>query len=108
MEAYDPDTVFSSIDLQGRYCLQQSAARRTLEPDASRRSIAARSRQEEGSEEAALASAYEALAAFAVSSKQLTSPVCAANLASSPNARATRRWPRTCWNAWPSNAPTSP
>ena len=43
MEAYDPATVFSSIDHQGRYCLWQSAPHRALEPDASRGGIVARS-----------------------------------------------------------------
>ena len=43
MEAYDPRMVYSSIDHQGRYCCQQSASRRVLEPDATCRGIAASS-----------------------------------------------------------------
>jgi serine/tyrosine/threonine adenylyltransferase len=63
MEAYDPATVFSSID-HGDAMPMATSPRRALEPDAPRRSIAAVLEQEAGSEEAAVASANEALTAF--------------------------------------------
>jgi uncharacterized protein YdiU (UPF0061 family) len=66
MEAYDPDTVFSSIDQQGRYSYSN-------QPHAAHWNLARLAEallpvmdQEAGSQEAALASAYEALASFAV------------------------------------------
>src|SRR5260370_27168894 len=64
MEAYDPDTVFSSIDHQGRYAYgnQPSAAHWNLTRLAE--ALLPVLEQEEGNEEAALASAKEALAAF--------------------------------------------
>jgi uncharacterized protein YdiU (UPF0061 family) len=64
MEAYDPMTVFSSIDVQGRYCHsnQPHAAHWNLTRLAE--ALLPMLRQEAGSEEAGLASAYEALAAF--------------------------------------------
>ena len=64
MEAYDPAMVFSSIDHQGRYSYSN-------QPDAAHWNLTRLAEallpvleQEAGSEEAALASAYEALAAF--------------------------------------------
>jgi uncharacterized protein YdiU (UPF0061 family) len=64
MEAYDPATVFSSIDLQGRYAYsnQRPAAHWNLTRLAE--ALLPVLEQETGSEEAALASANEALAAF--------------------------------------------
>ena len=41
MDAYDPETVFSSIDQTGRYAYGQAAADRRLEPGAARRDAAA-------------------------------------------------------------------
>jgi serine/tyrosine/threonine adenylyltransferase len=65
MEAYEPDKVFSSIDQQGRYAYSN-------QPHAMHWNLARLAEaflpllvQEEGSEEAGLASAHEALAAFA-------------------------------------------
>jgi len=65
MEAYEPDKVFSSIDQQGRYAYSN-------QPNAMHWNLARLAEallpllvQEEGSDEAGLASAYEALAAFA-------------------------------------------
>jgi len=65
MEAYDPDMVFSSIDRQGRYSYsnQPHAAHWNLTRLAE--ALLPVLEQEAGSQEAALASAYEALAAFA-------------------------------------------
>ena len=64
MEAYEPDKVFSSIDQQGRYAYSN-------QPHAMHWNLARLAEallpllvQEEGSDEAALASAHEALAAF--------------------------------------------
>lgn len=63
MEAYDPETVFSAIDLQGRY-------RYSNQPPAAHWNLARLAESllplltEEESEEASLASAHEALAAF--------------------------------------------
>ncbi len=64
MEAYDPDKVFSSIDLQGRYAYGN-------QPDAAHWNLARLAEallplleQEEGSAEAAMASAHAALAGF--------------------------------------------
>jgi uncharacterized protein YdiU (UPF0061 family) len=64
MEAYDPMTVFSSIDVQGRYCHsnQPHAAHWNLTRLAE--ALLPMLRQEAGSEEAGLASAYEALGCF--------------------------------------------
>jgi uncharacterized protein YdiU (UPF0061 family) len=64
MEAYDPDKVFSSIDHQGRYAYsnQPHAAYWNLTRLAE--SLLPLLAQEKGSEEAALASAKEALAGF--------------------------------------------
>jgi uncharacterized protein YdiU (UPF0061 family) len=64
MEAYDPDKVFSSIDLQGRYAYsnQPHAAHWNLIRLAE--SLLPLFVQEEGNEESALASANEALATF--------------------------------------------
>jgi uncharacterized protein YdiU (UPF0061 family) len=64
MEAYDPDKVFSSIDLQGRYAYsnQPPAAHWNLTRLAE--ALLPLLEQEEGSAEAALVSAREALAAF--------------------------------------------
>src|ERR1700722_6030349 len=64
MEAYDPTTVFSSIDVQGRYSYgnQPYAAHWNLTRLAE--TFLPILEQETGSEEAALASAKEALAAF--------------------------------------------
>ena len=64
MEAFDPDKVFSSIDLNGRYAYsnQPNAAHWNLTRLAE--ALLPVLEQEAGSQEAALASAYEALAAF--------------------------------------------
>jgi protein adenylyltransferase len=64
MEAYDPATVFSSIDHHGRYCYgnQPPAAHWNLTRLAE--ALLPVLAQEMGSEEAALASAIEALGAF--------------------------------------------
>ncbi len=64
MEAYDPATVFSSIDLYGRYAYdnQPTIARWNLTCLAE--TLLPLLEQEAGSKEAALASAKEALAAF--------------------------------------------
>jgi len=64
MEAYDPRMVYSSIDHQGRYCYsnQPHAAHWNLTRLAE--ALLPLLEQEAGSQEAALASAYEALAAF--------------------------------------------
>jgi serine/tyrosine/threonine adenylyltransferase len=65
MEAYDPDKVFSSIDRQGRYSYsnQPHAAHWNLTRLAE--ALLPILEQEAGSQEAALASAYEALETFA-------------------------------------------
>jgi serine/tyrosine/threonine adenylyltransferase len=65
MEAYDPDTVFSSIDHYGRYAYvsQPVAAQWNLARLAE--ALLPVLEQEAGGEDAALASAQEALAAFA-------------------------------------------
>jgi uncharacterized protein YdiU (UPF0061 family) len=64
MEAYDPDQVFSSIDVQGRYSYsnQPHAAHWNLTRLAE--ALLPLLEQQAGSQEVALASAYEALAAF--------------------------------------------
>ncbi len=64
MEAYDPNMVFSSIDRQGRYSYsnQPHAAHWNLARLAE--SLLPLMTQEAGSEETALAAAYDALAAF--------------------------------------------
>lgn len=64
MEAYDPNQVYSSIDVQGRYSYsnQPHAAHWNLARLAE--TLLPLLEQEAGSQEAALASAYEALAMF--------------------------------------------
>ena len=65
MEAYDPDTVFSSIDRQGRYAYGNQPGIALWNLTRLAESLLPVLAQEEGSEEAALASAQEALTAFA-------------------------------------------
>ena len=65
MEAYDPDTVFSSIDSQGRYAFGNQPRIALWNLTRLAESLLPLLEQEEGSEEAAVASAQEALTAFA-------------------------------------------
>src|ERR1700727_2656907 len=65
MEAYDPGTVFSSIDSQGRYAYGNQPRIALWNLTRLAESLLPLLEQEEGSEEAALASAQEALTAFA-------------------------------------------
>jgi uncharacterized protein YdiU (UPF0061 family) len=65
MEAYDPDTVFSSIDRQGRYAYGNQPRIALWNLTRLAEALMPILEQEEGSEEAALASAQEALTAFA-------------------------------------------
>jgi uncharacterized protein YdiU (UPF0061 family) len=64
MEAYDPATVFSSIDHQGRYAYGNQPRIALWNLTRLAETLLPVLVQEEGSEEAALASANEALAAF--------------------------------------------
>ena len=64
MEAYDPATVFSSIDHQGRYAYGNQPRVALWNLTRLAEALLPVLVQEEGSEEAALASANEALAAF--------------------------------------------
>jgi uncharacterized protein YdiU (UPF0061 family) len=64
MEAYDPDTVFSSIDRQGRYAYGNQPGIAFWNLTRLAEALLPILEQEEGSEEAALASAQEALTAF--------------------------------------------
>jgi serine/tyrosine/threonine adenylyltransferase len=65
MEAYDPGTVFSSIDSQGRYAYGNQPRIALWNLTRLAESLLPLLEQEEGSEEAALASAQEALTGFA-------------------------------------------
>ena len=65
MEAYEPDKVFSSIDHQGRYAYSNQPHAMHWNLTRLAESLLPLLVQEEGSEEAGLASAREALAAFA-------------------------------------------
>jgi uncharacterized protein YdiU (UPF0061 family) len=65
MEAYDPSTVFSSIDRQGRYSYGNQPRIALWNLTRLAESLLPLLEQEEGSEEAAVASAQEALTAFA-------------------------------------------
>jgi uncharacterized protein YdiU (UPF0061 family) len=65
MEAYDPGTVFSSIDSQGRYAYGNQPRFTLWNLTQLAESLLPLLEQEEGSEEAAVASAQEALTAFA-------------------------------------------
>jgi uncharacterized protein YdiU (UPF0061 family) len=65
MEAYDPGTVFSSIDSQGRYAYGNQPRIALWNLTQLAESLLPLLEQEEGSEEAAVASAQEALNAFA-------------------------------------------
>jgi uncharacterized protein YdiU (UPF0061 family) len=65
MEAYDPSTVFSSIDRQGRYAYGNQPRIALWNLTRLAESLLPLLEQEEGSEEAAVGSAQEALTAFA-------------------------------------------
>jgi uncharacterized protein YdiU (UPF0061 family) len=65
MEAYDPSTVFSSIDRQGRYSYGNQPRIALWNLTRLAESLLPLLEQEEGSEEAAVASVQEALTAFA-------------------------------------------
>jgi serine/tyrosine/threonine adenylyltransferase len=65
MEAYDPGTVFSSIDSQGRYAYGNQPRIALWNLTRLAESLLPLLEQEEGSEEAAVASAQEALTALA-------------------------------------------
>ncbi len=64
MEAYDPATVFSSIDANGRYAYGNQPRIALWNLTRLAEALLPVLRQEEGSDEAALASAHEALAGF--------------------------------------------
>jgi serine/tyrosine/threonine adenylyltransferase len=64
MEAYDPATVFSSIDAQGRYAYGNQPRIALWNLTRLAEALLPLLQQEEGGDEAALASANEALAAF--------------------------------------------
>jgi uncharacterized protein YdiU (UPF0061 family) len=64
MEAYDPDTVFSSIDRQGRYAYGNQSNIMLWNLTRLAEALLPVLAQEEGSEDTALASAREALTAF--------------------------------------------
>jgi uncharacterized protein YdiU (UPF0061 family) len=64
MEAYDPAMVFSSIDLQGRYAYSNQPHAAHWDLTRLAEALLPVLQQEAGSQEAALASAREALAAF--------------------------------------------
>jgi len=64
MEAYDPGTVFSSIDRQGRYAYGNQARIMLWNVTRLAEALLPVLEQEEGSKDAALASAREALTAF--------------------------------------------
>jgi len=64
MEAYDPDTVFSSIDANGRYAYSNQPRAALWNLTRLAEALLPILAQEAGSEEGALASANEALAAF--------------------------------------------
>jgi uncharacterized protein YdiU (UPF0061 family) len=66
MEAYDPDKVFSSIDLQGRYSYSNQPHAMHWNLTRLAEALLPLLNEESGSEEAGLASAHEALATFAV------------------------------------------
>jgi uncharacterized protein YdiU (UPF0061 family) len=65
MEAYDPGTVFSSIDSQGRYAYGNQPRIALWNLTRLAESLLPLLEQEEGSEEAAVGSAQESLSAFA-------------------------------------------
>ena len=106
MDAYDPATVFSSIDHLGRYAYgnqpriaQWNLARlaETLLPLLAEDEDQARGGGEGG-----------AGGRSARASRRPISAGCGARSASPPSARTTSRWPRICWSAWRRTAPTSP
>jgi uncharacterized protein YdiU (UPF0061 family) len=66
MEAYEPDKVFSSIDLQGRYAYSNQPHAMHWNLTRLAEALLPLLLHEEGSEEAAVASAHESLAAFGV------------------------------------------
>jgi len=65
MEAYDPATVFSAIDQQGRYAYGNQPRVMLWNLTRLAEALLPLLKEEEGSEQAALGSANEALAAFA-------------------------------------------
>ena len=105
MDAYDPATVFSSIDEQGRYAYANqprialwnlTRLAECLLPlfsdDRTRRSN--RRRRPRRISRNVYAPPI--------------SPACAGRSACSPRATATRHWCRTFWMSWPKITPTSP
>lgn len=64
MEAYDPDMVFSSIDVQGRYAYSNQPAAAHWNLTRLAESLLPLLSEEEGGDEAALVAARDALAAF--------------------------------------------
>ena len=64
MEAYEPDKVFSSIDMQGRYAYSNQPAAAHWNLTRLAESLLPLLAKEEGGEKAAIAGAWEALAAF--------------------------------------------
>jgi uncharacterized protein YdiU (UPF0061 family) len=111
MEAYDPTTVFSSIDVQGRYSYgnQPYAAHWNLTRLAE--TFLPILEQETGSEVVKWPRwlrLRKPLPLSNRSSRRLAPPVCDASLDSLPSARTMQRLPNTCWNVWPAMAPTSP
>ena len=65
LETYDPETVFSSIDRNGRYAFGNQAAAAQWNLMRLAEAVLPLLQEEEGNEEAAVASATEALSAFA-------------------------------------------
>ena len=65
MEAYDPATVFSAIDVNGRYAYQNQPAMMIWNLSRLAETLLPLMEQEEGSPDAALAAAYEELNGFA-------------------------------------------
>ncbi len=106
MEAYHPATVFSSIDRHGRYgyANQPRAALWNLARLAE--ALLPVLEEEEGSAEAAEASATEALAAFepefyAARLTGLRRKLGLITVRKAMRRKAMRRWRKICWNGWP-------
>jgi uncharacterized protein YdiU (UPF0061 family) len=106
MEAYDPATVFSSIDHGGRYAYGNQP-RRAVEPGAAGRGIAAGSGAGGRERRGRGGAANEALSAFEPQYQAGPQGWLRRKLGLFTEREGMRLWPRICCNAWPPTALTS-
>ena len=106
MDHYDPATVFSSIDEQGRYAYANQP--RIALWNLTRLAECLLPLFSDDQDKAIARGAGGARRIRGEVSTPPIRPACAARSACSRRATATRRWCRTCWTRWPGTRPTSP